>query len=265
MRAQTPIRLIQLTDCHLMADVDDDLLGIVTDVTLDHVLALPVWRQPLDILLCTGDLSQDDTVASYQRLQHKLRKIEAIKCFVPGNHDDMGVMSQVLANERLGDQYVDMEGWRIIVLDSQWPGHVSGQLGAEQLAWLAEALLACKDRYVLIALHHHVYPIDVAWIDAWALQQPEALQAVLGQHGHIKAVLSGHVHHASEQWHGGVRWLTSPSSCFQTDASRGADFAPSMEQPGVRELLLYPDGQVMTMVHRTDAAPLHFDKIIRGY
>lgn len=248
-----------------MANRDEKLLGIATDVTLDHVLALPLWQEPLDVLLCTGDLSQDDSDSSYQRLKEKLHHIDAIQCFLPGNHDDMDALSRVLAGERTGDQCFVLGNWCIVALNSQWPGHVPGQLTQEQLIWLERQLEKHKKHYVLIALHHHIYPIGTAWLDAIALQQPQTLQSLISQHPHVKAVLSGHVHHASEQQHGATQWLTAPSSCFQTDTSQGDTFAVSQEQPGVRELLLHNHGEITTTVHRCTDAPLDFDPTITDY
>ena len=55
-----PLRIVQLSDCHLFADESGKLLGLNTQFSLDKVLELVRREQPNpDLILATGDLSQD--------------------------------------------------------------------------------------------------------------------------------------------------------------------------------------------------------------
>ena len=57
---QPPLRVLQLTDPHLMADPAGALLGVNTRDSLDAVIAqvLRDHGQP-DVILATGDIAQD--------------------------------------------------------------------------------------------------------------------------------------------------------------------------------------------------------------
>ena len=54
--------------------------------------------------------------------------------------------------------------WRLIGLDSQITGALPGELGAEQLAWLASLLTASSQPTVLF-LHHPPIMVGSAWLD----------------------------------------------------------------------------------------------------
>lgn len=74
MISTTPLQVVQLSDTHLFANPEGVMLGCPTDGTLQAVLA-SVRELPAspDLLLLTGDLSQDETQGSYERLVALLR------------------------------------------------------------------------------------------------------------------------------------------------------------------------------------------------
>ena len=61
------VLLVQLSDSHLFAEADGSLLGMNTRDSLQRVIGLVREQQPqIDLVLATGDLSQDGTLESYQ-------------------------------------------------------------------------------------------------------------------------------------------------------------------------------------------------------
>ena len=60
-------RLAQISDCHLSADPDKPYRGLRADTGLEAVIAATARWQP-DAVLVTGDLSEDASESSYQRL-----------------------------------------------------------------------------------------------------------------------------------------------------------------------------------------------------
>ena len=72
------LSLVQITDCHLLADAAAWLNGVDTaatlDATIDHILSNGL--KP-DAVLATGDLSQDGTAASYNRMKALLACFQA--------------------------------------------------------------------------------------------------------------------------------------------------------------------------------------------
>ena len=62
-----PLRVLQLTDPHLMARADGDLLGVNTRASPQAVHAeVPQVPGPPEPLLAAGDMSQDGSVEAYR-------------------------------------------------------------------------------------------------------------------------------------------------------------------------------------------------------
>lgn len=84
-----PVHVVQLTDAHLFADSAGSMLGLNTRDSLRHVVAQVRREQPLvDLLLCTGDLSQDASVASYEAFRELTAPFAVPTRWLPGNHDE---------------------------------------------------------------------------------------------------------------------------------------------------------------------------------
>ena len=126
--------LVQLSDSHLFAEADTTLLGMNTRASLQRVIELVREQQPrIDLVLATGDLSQDGTLESYQQFRDMTRRIGAPARWIPGNHDEPQVMAQAAVHSDLLEPVVDIGNWRITLLDSAVPGSVPGYLQDQQL------------------------------------------------------------------------------------------------------------------------------------
>jgi len=247
-------KILQITDTHLFETPDRELGGVNTCQTLGAVVADIASHHPVfDALLLTGDLSQDETAESYELLSRTLAPLRGAPVHaIPGNHDDPHHL-----RARLGEADIQVAGelalgnWRIVMLDSQVPGAVYGELGSRQLGRLGDSL-AGEDRHVMLALHHPPLDIGCPWLDRSRCGDGEALLAVARQRS-VKAMFCGHVHQTFEATRGGVRILTTPSTCVQ--------FKPGMEDfaiddavgPGYRVLSLEENGDWSTRVRRVPA------------
>ena len=71
-------RLVQVTDTHLYADTADVLVGMNCEEGMRDVLSLIRSEEgPLTAVLCTGDISQDNSNISYQRFAHAVASLSA--------------------------------------------------------------------------------------------------------------------------------------------------------------------------------------------
>ncbi|BBI73469.2 hypothetical protein HAALTHF_30190n [Vreelandella aquamarina] len=68
---------------------------------------------------------------------------------------------------------VDLEQWRLLLLNTQVVGKPHGELGSAALSALAERLEQ-DDRPTLIAMHHPPVDVGAAWMDAIGLQDRDA-------------------------------------------------------------------------------------------
>jgi len=259
------VLLVQLTDSHLFAEADGKLLGMDTCDSLRQVIELAIDEQPrIDLVLATGDLSQDGSVASYQRFRRMAERIEAPARWCPGNHDELCAMREATRGSSLMEPVLELGAWRVVMLDTLVAGSVFGILRDDQLELLEHALGEAPDRHHLVCLHHHPVSIGSRWMDSIGLRNPEALFEVLDRHCNVRALLWGHIHQEFDQWRNGVRLLASPSTGVQF-APRSEAFQIDSQAPGYRWLRLYADGRLETEVSRVSGIDFEVDYSVKGY
>ncbi|TBU83032.1 3',5'-cyclic-AMP phosphodiesterase [Pseudomonas daroniae] len=263
--ADSSVLLVQLTDSHLFAGTDGKLLGMDTADSLRQVVDLVLEEQPaIDMILATGDLSQDGSPASYARFLELSAALRTSARWIPGNHDDILAMQAACVGSDLLEPVVDLGTWRLIMLDSSIPGAVPGYLQEPQLALLERALSEAPDRHHLICLHHHPVDIGCQWMAPIGLRNPDALFAVLDRFPQARAILWGHVHQTIDEMRGKVRLLASPSTCVQfTPGSE--DFQVDSTAPGYRWLRLHSDGRLETEISRVSGIVFEPDYSVGGY
>jgi 3',5'-cyclic-AMP phosphodiesterase len=140
-----------------------------------------------------------------------------------GNHDDRGPFYEVLADQRpenppLESRHVTiLETPRVnlILLDSLWRVNVvTGEIGREQLDWLAAALDARADKPAVVIAHH-----DFQWDAATAdrivgLRDSDALFEILKPRKHVKAYLFGHRHRWTFDERDGIHLINLPAVAY---------------------------------------------------
>lgn len=252
--SQPALVVAQITDTHLFANEHESMKGCVTAETLQAVLAQLKQVQPQpNVLLLTGDLSQDETPESYAYLRQQLAPLGIAAYWIPGNHDVPATMQQVLASELISNnKSFQAAGWNCLLLSSAQPNRVEGELSPETLDWL-EQQLQQNHQPTLIALHHPPLAIGSAWMDEIGLHHPDALLAIIDRHPQVKLVIFGHIHQEFAQERQGVHYLGTPSTCIQL-APQQDEFAIDDRSPGFRLLHLYADGTFSTQVERVAVA-----------
>ncbi len=257
-----PIVLAHLTDMHLFARSGDTLLGVDTEASFQGVLQhlIDAGDTP-DLVLATGDLSQDGRPESYTRFLDMVTPLGAPVHVLPGNHDVRASFHAMLAAHAV--PVIDQGPWRIILLDSTLPDDESGWLAPDQLELLRTAGQVEDGRHVLVAMHHNPVPMHSAWLDPMRIGNADALFTVLDTLPRVRALLWGHVHQAGDSLHDldpppgrlPLRMLSTPSTCFQF-TPRSVRFSIDPVATGYRWITLHPDGRLDTHVVRvTTLAP----------
>lgn len=246
-RRSKPFRLLQFTDLHLTGDDDGRVKGVATLETFGRCLAhARAHHHPVDAILLTGDLVQDDARGYLQLAELLAREGVPVHC-LPGNHDLAAEMEGLLGLEPFVlAPVVQHAHWVLVQLDSTVNGAAYGELSGESLAFLDDALRRFSDLHALVVLHHQPVPTGGVLLDAIGLQEPAALFAVLDRHANVRGLLWGHVHQAFEGMRDGVALMGTPSTCFQFVPGR--DFEIDGRPPGYRWLQLYPDGAIDSRV-----------------
>lgn len=241
---QRPFTLIQLSDCHFLADPE----GLYRDQNPDACLArlLPALKalKP-DGLVLTGDLAEDGSVAAYERVAKALDGLAGKVAWIPGNHDDLGAMSSVFG--RAGYEagpLVHWGGWRLALLNSAVENDPAGELDGTQLALLES--LADEPQPTMVFIHHSPLAVDSPWIDRYALRAPEQLMQRLDP-SWARAVAFGHVHQAFSAVCDGIQCLSAPATSVNSQAQM-AHFTTDPTGPKARWFRLMAGGRWATGV-----------------
>ena len=251
-----PVRIFQLTDCHLHTNPNWRLAGINTQASFESVMSL-AQQHPTraDLVLLTGDLVHDASVAGYNRLTKDIARLQRPTYCLPGNHDKPSVLSAQMSSEFVSvPKAVDLGKWLIILLDSKLPKSEGGHLNQAELSFLNQTLEAYPNHHVLICLHHHPISINSAWMDKISLDNSEQFFKITDRFTNIRGILWGHIHQLFEAKRKGVRMMGTPSTCIQFMKNQDS-FGICPSPPGFRWLELMPNGTINSTVERLAQIP----------
>jgi Icc protein len=235
--AHTDFSFVHLTDTHIMAgekwkartgawefDTAASLRQVVEAInTLEPRPAFAVLGGDLtspDILDPRSANSPEAYEPSYRLLQELLRPLSCPLYMLMGNHDNRVAFQRVFGPalptpEGLHYYSFDHQGYHFVALDSLQPGAPGGYLDPIQLAWLQQDLDSHQEQPTLVFVHHHPWPLGLAWIDAMALRNGEEFMALLQAHPAVRWLICGHVHTDQVIQRNGITMLTTPSTCVQ--------------------------------------------------
>ena len=211
--------IVQISDTHLFGDKHRKINGSNSYQNLksviNHVTSLD--KKP-ELIVVSGDLSQDCTFESYQHLANLLNKCGIKYCFFPGNHDDVDVLKKVFDvnwEKDKVDYSFDINGWSINIIDTSVYPEVLGELSDVQLNNLEKNLKQNKNKPTIIFMHHHPLPVSSKWLDNYILKDAEKFNNIVKSNSQVKAVLFGHIHQVFERNLNGIFYGSAPASCYQ--------------------------------------------------
>lgn len=253
-RQGSDLHLLQVSDCHLYADPSGLLLGLNTLDSFRQVLDSACSDLTPDMIIVTGDLVHDGSKKGYKSLAKTLTKTGCPSAAIPGNHDSILSMQNMLEKHHVptGGK-IDLGNWRLILLNSQVPGKEHGHLSRTELDLLDEALSDAPP-HILIFLHHQPVPVGSEWLDNIGLDNPQELLSRTQHNPAVKGIVWGHVHQPWEGRLGHMQLLATPSTCIQ--------FAPGQDEfgldtlpPGWRMLTLGKNGELYSRTHHISHMP----------
>ncbi len=188
-----------------------------------------------DLVLLTGDLTNNGTPGEYRILAGLLESLELPHLLVAGNHDEREALiaefggSSVLPVDSGPIRYTHgLEGLRIVVADTTVPGRHDGAMDEENLAWLDATLAADPSTPTLIAMHHPPFATGIWWMDqAGLIEGMEGFAAVVAAHPQVVRIVSGHVHRAITGRTGGVEASVCPSIGRQVHLDLAVEAPPA--------------------------------------
>lgn len=262
------LRIIHLSDTHLVSGPEQELLGVKTRESFEVVLQLledELKQTPVDFILHSGDMSQDDSRESYLYFADKVKSLGVPIYYVPGNHDDPVLMHELFPMHNIAaEKHIVRPNWQIVMLNSQKTKAVEGYLDQSQLNFLEQSLGKYPDLHAIVVFHHQPLPVGAKWLDNLGLTNAGEFWHVLRNYSNVNTVLFGHVHQEFLGEINGVRCLSVPSTCIQFMRQQD-EFGLENLPPGYRWLDLYSDGTLQTGVRRADHYVGVFDKSAKGY
>ncbi|MFF2495086.1 metallophosphoesterase [Agromyces sp. NPDC058064] len=204
----------------------------------------------LDAIVVTGDVADLGEPDAYVRARAALDPLAlatgAELVWVMGNHDERAAFRAGLLDETPGGaassdepvhRVIDLDGLRIIALDTTVPGYHHGELDAGSLDWLAAVLAEPAPRGTVIAMHHAPIATPLALMDVLELRgQDELAEVVRGRD--VRLFLGGHLHYATHGAFAGIPVSVAGATAYTMDLS-----APP------RELVGIDGGRSFSLVH----------------
>ena len=248
---------------HVVAHLSDPHLigggglhyGVVDNVAnlrraLDRVAAV---RPAPQALVFTGDLADTGEPDAYGTLRSIVEpaaaEMGAVVVWTMGNHDERAPFARCLLDSDdhgFQDRVHDVDGLRIIALDTSVPGYHHGELRAEQLTWLAGVLATPAEHGTLLAMHHPPLPLPMLRAaELIELHDQQGLADVVTGTD-VRGILAGHLHLSTWSTFAGVPVSVASASCYTSDPAPVDRFVSGVDA-----------GQAFTMVHAYDDRLVH--------
>jgi Icc protein len=241
-------QILQFSDLHLSAK--DELMGINCDESFASVKALASQYHHVNLSLITGDISQDNSETSYRKCCEIFRNQNHPVAWITGNHDDLALQQSILSVGAITPvKRILFKHWQLLLLNTQIPGKVCGEVCAEELAAIVQAAKDYPNHHILIVMHHHPIPMNSEWIDNHCLINQTQLWQAIDDAKLVKGIVFGHVHQSVDEDKDGVRVLGCPSTSVQF-TPKVDEFAVDSAQPGFRFMELLANGTIKSKVHR---------------
>jgi 3',5'-cyclic AMP phosphodiesterase CpdA len=211
--------ILHLSDVH--ATQDELLYGQVDGLDRlrqvgDYVVAAGVTPEAVVV---TGDLVQRGHAGVYNRVDRALRelgdRVGAPVFTVLGNHDSPTEARALTGHGGGHYRVVTVGDLRLVLLDSS-----TGELDADQLDWLADAVAEPFGSGTVVALHHAPVPSQLPTLAKIGLRHPERLAHALTR-SDTRLILAGHYHHPMTSLFHGLPVSVGPSLAYHQIMNAG--------------------------------------------
>lgn len=218
---------VQISDSHIGFNKEANPEPVKTlQVAIDKVIALP--KRP-SLILHTGDITHLSKPEEFDTASQLLKGLPSTVHYVPGEHDTLDEGGGKLYLERYG-KGTKGNGWYsfddhgvhfigLINVFNFQAGH-EANLGAEQLAWLADDLRAVSTSTPIVVFTHiPLWTIYQPW--GWGTEDGDQAIAMLRKYGSV-TVLNGHIHQVIQKVEGNITFHTARGTAYPQPAPGAA-------------------------------------------
>lgn len=148
-----------------------------------------------DVVVVTGDLTNEGLVKEYERCKMLLAKLNAKRLItISGNHDYRNtgylLFKKFFPFESVNELSDDVV---LVTVGTARPDRNEGEVGHRQTLWLERTLQKYKDRLKIVAMHHHLVAIpDTGSDQLTVVDAGDILRTILDSN--VDLVLCGHKH-----------------------------------------------------------------------
>jgi len=249
-RILDPVLIAQISDCHIrdsvgmfggLVDTSETLAGVVRH--LNDLNPAP------DLVLATGDLTDDGTEIQYSMFLDLVSDLAIPLLPLPGNHD-VGDAFRAAFADRLPDTVaeghcsyvVDDHPVRLVGLDTLIPGRHDGRFDERHEEWLDRVLHAAPERPTLVFTHFPPFTSGLTFMDLSGLDGADRLRDVLKRHPQVKLLVAGHLHRPIQTTIGSTLVSVCPSTGNQLGLELDPMSGSAVDEPPAYQLHNW-DGQ----------------------
>ncbi len=147
-----------------------------------------------NIVVVTGDLTNNGSIHEYELAKKYLSKIKCERKVIgTGNHDYRSTGYLLCKRYFQKPRVLEFKDVIIVYLSTARPDRDEGEVGYRQIQWLRKILNEHKDKFKIIALHHHLVPIPDTGLERTTVTDAGDVIRALTQ-CKINLVLCGHRH-----------------------------------------------------------------------
>ena len=236
--------IAQISDCHIRDQGGSFARLVDTTETLRRVVDHLVGLDPApDVILATGDLTDDGTASQYATLLDVLTPIADRLLPIPGNHDECplfrGAFADVLPGNLADDHcsyVVEDHPVRLVGLDNSIPGRHDGRFDPVRERWLDDVLAADPDRPTLVFTHFPPFETGLRFMDDAGLLDSDRLRAVIERNPQVRLLVTGHLHRPIHTTIGSTLVSTCPSTGNQIRLDLHPERGAAVDEPPAYQL-----------------------------
>ena len=246
--------IAQISDVHIR-----DHLGMFgelvdTSKTLEKAIKLlnALAPQP-DVVLATGDLTDDGTKEQYSQFLEIIAPLNAPLLPLPGNHDDysefINAFSSTLPDEIPKNHcsyVIDNFPVRLIALDTSLPGQHDALFSEDHELWLSQVLEQEKDKPTLIFTHFPPFETGINFMDISGLKSADRLEKIIRNNPQVKLVVAGHVHRPIQTSFASTMISVCPSTGNQLKLDLNPKNGSAVDEPPGFQLHIWKNDRFVT-------------------
>lgn len=247
--------IAHISDTHLLGGNRKLFSKVDVKKNLNDLLdRLRATGMTFDAFVFTGDLADVAEPEAYRWIRHQVEPVAAELgakvIWVMGNHDEREPYARELFDEKSDgsphDRVYDINGLRIISLDSTVPGYHHGELEDSQIEWLQAELATPAKHGTILALHHPPIRSHNPLVRMIELFRQDKLEAALAG-SDVRTILGGHLHYSTFGMFAGIPVAVASATCYTVDMGMSKD-----------NLMTAVDGgQSIQLVHVYDDTVVH--------